>query len=270
MPFALPCLAWISGYQAQPLKQDERELLNPSDELTRRGGGGVRFGPPPPPPCAPGGSSSRPGTAGAEAQRQAFLLPDYQAVERAPPGVKFGPAKRPVEGSETKALAEEGKAASAPHVRCSCPPMHVLDSHEDVTCGVLQYTPITPPINRQPSVPSDRGNVCCALTALWLADCNLDHRWTSPSWSPPVCCALWVNLASADLSCEGGLWPAGDADAEARAELEKQLDAAAAKNRLLPRAATAFFAKSERFADAWNGPAGREGRDKLRGGCPEP
>lgn len=49
--------------------------------------------------------------------------------------------------------------------------------------------------------------------------------------------------------------------------MEKQLDVAAAKSRLLPRAATAFFSQSERFADAWNGPAGREGRHKLRGAC---
>eukprot|EP00873_Tetraselmis_striata_P012883 jgi/Tetstr1/433147/TSEL_022479.t1 len=145
--------------KVQPPKRDERQLLQPSDELTRRGGGGVRFGPP---PGATGGvpERERPGTA--EAPRQALLLLDYHAVERAPPGFKFGPA-----GSR----AAQG---------------------------------------------------------------------------------------------EGDKRERDDAEAEARAEMEKQLDVAAAKSRLLPRAATAFFSQSERFADAWNGPAGREGRHKLR------
>jgi hypothetical protein len=82
--------------QEEAAKADERQLLHPNDELTRKAPAGVRFGPPPAPNFARASSSS-PSKGDAkkeEAPRQEMLLPDYHAVERAAPGVRFGPAKR--------------------------------------------------------------------------------------------------------------------------------------------------------------------------------
>jgi hypothetical protein len=83
-------------------------------------------------------------------------------------------------------------------------------------------------------------------------------------WSKNAQAALRTAVAHLPGFFTFAVYVPDEAEAEARAELEKRLDWAGAKNRLLPRTATAFFAKSERFADAWAGGDARHS-GKLRG-----